>query len=182
MLLVAAVTAVLAMGAGSVLAAIIAVTPDVVLFTPADVRLNQTQSNVQIDGFDEQQCIQLGAPLQTDQGFIPAQSWVSCHFFHMDPVTSAVLDGKARFDGDILGVISSSALLDASEPTCQIPNVTYPVAGAEVNRGLEAFQPNDRYQIIDAGRGIHIEMDVPFFSFTDQIRVITCCPGHECGD
>jgi len=173
---VAAATAVLAVGATSVLAAIVMVQPDIVEFTPTDVRLDQTQSDVRIIGFDEKQCFQLGANLDTDRGSIAAGTNVSCHFFHMDPVTGGpVLDGRARFDGNILGVISRTALLDASDVTCTapgVPGVLYPT-GTNANRGLEAFQPNDRYQIIEAGFGIRIQMDVP--SFLDQVRVVTSC-------
>jgi hypothetical protein len=176
----AAVTAALGIGASSGFATIVAVVPDVVLFQPADVRLNQTQSNVQIDGFDEKQCFKLGADLTTDQGLIAAGTVVSCHFFHLDPVNGApVLEGKARFDDLILGVISDSGLLDDSDAPCQEldaagnPLVIYPMPGVEANRGLDPNQVNDRYQIIQGGLAIKIRMDVP--SFSDQVRVVTRC-------
>jgi hypothetical protein len=51
-------------------AAIIAVLPDIVFDTPPDVRLDQTQSDVEIKGFDEKQCVTLNYDLQTDQGRI----------------------------------------------------------------------------------------------------------------
>jgi hypothetical protein len=185
-----AATAALGIGASSGLAAIVAVVPDVVLFQPADVRLNQTQSNVQIDGFDEKQCFKLGADLTTDQGILAAGTVVSCHFFHLDPVNGApVLEGKARFDDLILGVISSSTLLDDSDVPCQEldaagnPVVIYPVPGAEPDRGLDAGQVNDRYQVIQGGLAIKIRMDVPAVS--DQVRVVTRCvcvaSDPECG-
>jgi hypothetical protein len=166
-----AVAGVLAVGAATGFAAIVSVMPAVVLFTPADVRLGQTESDVQIDAFDEQQCVKVN--LQTDQGWISSEHPVSCHFLHLDPVTSGLLDGRARFDNDIVGVISSSALLDASDGPCGLAGVTYPAAGAEPFRGLEAFQPDDRYQIIGGGRVIRVQMDVP--SYSDQIRVLTKC-------
>jgi hypothetical protein len=97
----------------------------------------------------------------------------------MDPVNSAVLDGKARFDADIIGVISSSASLDDSDVPCGLSTVLYPAPGVEPFRGLEAFQANDRYQVIQAGRAIHVQMDVPPNSYSDQLRVITCCPGND---
>ena len=41
----------------------------------------------------------------------------------------------------------------------------------------------DSYQIIAGGFGIQARMDIPFFSFSDQIRVLTrCeCDGEVCG-
>ncbi len=174
-------TAALVAGSTSALATIVAVAPDAVLFVPADVRLDQTESNVRIIAFDEKQCRTLPADLHTGQSMIGAGTKISSHLLHMDPVNAAVvLDGKARFDAQILGVISSSSLLDDSD-FLRRPGVIYPMPGAELNSGLEAFQPNDRYQIIQAGQAIHVQMDVP--SFSDQVRVITCCeesgPGHD---
>jgi len=174
---VATAVAALGIGASPSFATIIAVAPDVVLSTPADVSLDQTESDVQIIAFDEQQCVTLHDDLETDQGIIPDGAEVSCHFFHMDSANGGpILDGKARFDADIIGVISSSALLDASDRPCGLTTVIYPAPGVEPFRGLEAFQANDRYQVIQAGRGIKVQMDVP--SYSDQLRVITCCPGN----
>jgi len=171
-----------AVGATSAVAAIVAVSGAIVLGAPASVVLGATQSDVQIVGFNEKQCITLMKDMDTDHGTIPAGSEVSCHFFHSDPVNTSLLAGKARFDSHIIDVISGSGNLDKSDPPCRRMGVAYPVAGTEGNRGLEGFQPNDRYQIIDAGFGIQMQMDVP--SFSDQLRVITCCgddgEAHEC--
>ena len=164
-------------------AAIVAVIPDIVMFLPADVSLNQTESNVDIVGFDERQCFDPVADLTMDNGTIPGQAQVriSSHLLHADPVNgNVVLDGRAFFDGRILGVISDSTLLDDSDPICRNPAVTYPVAGNETLRGLEPGQAQDRYRIIAGGAGIEVQMDVSGAS--DQIRVITCCPGQQCGD
>ena len=92
-------------------------------------------------------------------------------------MAGSLLDGKARFDAHIIDVISSSTGLDASDPVCKRNVVAYPAAGTEPNRGLEAFQLNDRYQIIDSGFGIEMQMDVP--SFSDQLRVITRCGAND---
>jgi hypothetical protein len=171
-----------AAGATSAVAAIVAVSGAIVLGAPASVVLGATESNVRIVGFNEKQCITLKKDMDTDHGTIPAGSEVSCHFFHSDPVTASVLAGRARFDSHIIDVISGSGDLDASDPPCRRPGVMYPPAGTEANRGLEAFQATDNYQIIDAGFGIQMQMDVP--SFSDQLRVITCCgedgETHEC--
>ena len=176
----ATATLVLAAGATSVFATIVAVFPAVVEFVPADVRLNQTESDVQIIAFNEVQCDKpVKAPgLSTDQGVIPTGTKVKSHLVHMDPVTGVVLQGKVRFDTRIIGVISNSADLYDSDYLGR-PGVVYPVAGVEQLRGLESTQPNDDYQIIQQGHGIRVRMDVPPFSFSDQVRVITCCPDFD---
>jgi hypothetical protein len=169
---IAAATLALALGGTSAVAAIVAVVPSVVLFVPTDVRVNQTQSNVRIIAFDEQQCIVLTADLHTDQATIPRGTRVSCHFLHSDPVTTLLLNGQAQFNSNIIGVISSSAGLDASDRTCGRPGVIYPAPGTEPNRGLESFQPTDLYAITSPNV-IQLQTDVP--SFSDQVRVITGC-------
>jgi hypothetical protein len=175
---VAAAAVGLALGATSAVAAIVTVAPAVVQFVPANVRLNQTESDVRLIAFNERQCFALPFDLSTDQGVIPKNTKMSSHFVHGDPVTSLLLDGRVRFDNIIIGVISTSALLDASDASCGRAGVTYPALGAELNRGLEAIQADD-YTIIDAGRGIAVRMEIPVGSFTDQIRVLTCC-GDVC--
>lgn len=173
-----AVAAALALG-GSASAAIVAVFPAVVAVVPANVRLNQTQSDTRLIAFDERQCFALPFDLPTDHGKIPAHTWMSSHFIHGDPVTQLLLDGRVRFDNLILGVISTSAGLDATDVPCGRPGVTYPVPGAEPNRGLEPPPQADAYAIVDAGRGIAVRMEIPTASYTDQIRVLTCC-GDAC--
>jgi hypothetical protein len=174
---VAATVAALGIGASSSLATIVAVGGDVLLVAPpASVDLDQTESDVDIIGFNERQCFSLNNNLQTDQGVIPAGTKVSCHFFHMDPVNepSAVLSGSARFNADVLGFISSEPSLDASDKVCRhkkqpdYPSV--PTPGAEPDRGLEPGP--DGYQVIN-GKRVKIQMVVPEFS--DQLRVITRC-------
>jgi hypothetical protein len=170
----AAATVALAAAAAPVYATIVAVVPDVVRFTPTDVTLDATESDVRIIAFDEEQCETLPPPgLWTDQGFLPGGLKVSSHLLHLDPENpTVVLDGRARFDTRIIGVISASGLLDASDFLGR-NTITYPAPGSEPNRGLEAFQPDDRYQVLPGGRVIQVQMDVP--SFTDQVRVLTCC-------
>ncbi len=165
------------MAATPAVAAIINVLPDIVLWAMTDVTLDATESDVMIRAMDERQCFVPAADLQMDDALIPAtqNNLISCHFFHLDPVNNGagvVLDGKARFDGPILGVISSSVGLNNSDGPCGLPGVMY--ATGEFNRGLEPFQV-DGYRT--AGNRIEMRMDVP--SFSDQLRVITCC-GDAC--
>ncbi len=173
----------ISIGAGAVtaLAGIVAVGGDAVLFTPDDVTQDQNESDVSIAVFEEEQCILLTEDLVTDQGVIPAGTSVSCHMARADPNGGVVLDGTILFDAPILGVISSSALLDDSDDPCGLAGTTYPAAGAEPNRGLEGLQASDRYRR-NGDCGLQVQMDVP--NFQDQVRVITeCCKeANCCGD
>lgn len=174
---VAAVTTGFALMATSVPAAIVATAPDVgQIAPPVSVVQGALQSDLQIFAFNERQCFPLPADLDTDRGHIPAGTQVSCHLLHMDPVQPPlVLAGKARFNALIIGVISDSADLDASDGPCKWQNTVYPPAGMEQRRGLEPTQPNDQYNIIQGGFGIQVRMDVQSGSASDQVRVITHC-------
>jgi hypothetical protein len=169
---VLAASVALAAGATVARAAIVAVFGDAVQFTPGSVVLNATQSNANFAAFDELQCFQLAADLAVDEGIIPAHTWVSCELNHADPATAAGYQGRVRYDNRILGVISTSAGLDASDAAC-MDGVVYPAPGAEPDRGLDAGQL-DAYQIVAGGFGIALRFEVP--SFTDQVRVIIECP------
>jgi hypothetical protein len=180
---VAATTVGLALAATSATAAIVATGLSAIqIAPPASVALGQLQSNLDMFAFNERQCFWLNFNLPTDQGFIPAFTKMSSHMLHVDAVTNTVLDGRVRFDNVILGVISTTAGLDASDAACGAPGTAYPT-GMEPNRGLEPGQA-DAYQIIAGGFAIQARMDLPpFLSFTDQIRVLTRCEcvGAVCG-
>lgn len=173
----------IALGAMSAQAAIVAVAPDVLLIAaPADVSLNQLQSDVNIFAFNERQCSTLQADLVTDgDRVIPAGTQVSCHLLHHDTVNAnPLMTGKARFNAPIIGVISSSPLLDASDSTCSrscatapAPCITYPALGVELDRGLEGAPADDGYRIILGGFGIEVRMEGLLKS--DQVRVVTRC-------
>jgi hypothetical protein len=175
-----------ALGATSAAAAIVATAPAFVQVTPAppSVLPGALTSDVTLFAFNERQCFQVPAGgLPTDGGVIGAGTWVSCHFLHGDPVTNLLLDGQVLFNGPILGVISSRAGLDATDPVgmCGVPGTAYPTGLGP--RGLEAGQA-DAYAVIAGGFGIEARMEVPPppNSFVDQIRVITrCCPGGPGG-
>jgi hypothetical protein len=177
----AAVVAIL-MGAGavSVLAQIVAVGGDAVLLTPNDVTQDQNESDTDMLAFDENQCITLTEDLVTDQGIIPEGTQVSCHMMRVDPVNGATLQGTAIFDAPILGVISDSALLDASDDPCGLAGTTYPAAGAEPFRGIESTQA-DAYRPVAGGCGLQFRSEVPALSFQDEVRVVTrCCKDENC--
>jgi hypothetical protein len=166
-----AATAGVAVAATSAFATILSTVPAVVMFVPLNVQLNITQSNIRIIAFDERQCVKFPNGLTVDGAVLPPGTVASCHLLHLDPVSGGpVLSGIAQFNAPILGVISSSALLDASD-FCGRPGVTYPLPGVEPFRGLEAFQPTDQYTV--TGNDIKVQMDVP--SYSDQVRVLTRC-------
>jgi hypothetical protein len=167
----------LALGATSASASILAVNLDIAEFTPDSVVLGHTEANVVLFTFDEQQCVELNLNLATDQGVIPVNTRVNSHFIHGDPITSFVLNGEVRFQNNILGVISTSARLDATDdlfgrnfPVFADPT-DYPTLGDEVGRGLEAA---DAYFIAPGDRAIAVTMSAGTGS--DQIRVLTSCP------
>ena len=180
----AAATLGVALVATSAAAAIVGTTPAFVqvLPAPASVVPGGIQSDLNLISFNERQCFQVpGGGLATDGGVIAPGTWVSCHFLHGDPVTNLLLSGQVLFNGPVLGVISTSAGLDATDPVamCGVPGTTYPTGLA--GRGLEAGQA-DAYAIAAGGFGINARMEVPLNSFVDQIRVITrCCPNGPGG-
>jgi hypothetical protein len=176
----AVITICLAVGSTTATAAIVATGLDAVLFPPTDVRLNQTESEVQIRAINErQQCFSLAKDLEVDDGVIHKGTKMKCHLIHADPDNTLLLDGRVRFDTQILGVISTSTGLDATDAMCFRNGMVYPMMGAEPNRGLEPGIQADSYQIIAGGFGIEVSVDVPPNSFSDQVRVLNCC-GDEC--
>jgi len=157
-------------------AAILGTLFDVAWLLPSDVTLDQTESDSMFLAFDERQCVVLSNDLVTDHGTIEAGTTVSCSFLHADPVTvMPFAQGKILFDSPIIGVISLSDDLDASDAVCGLSAVEYPAAGDETYRGLGSSL--DRYQIVAGGRGLHIQLDIPTAS--DHVRVITCCGNCE---
>jgi hypothetical protein len=162
----------LALGATSAVAAIADVNGDVVQIVPgpADVRLDGIQSDVNFFAFNEGGCVTLATDVFTDGGVILANTEVRSHFIHADPLTMLSLNGKVLFANLILGVISTTAELDATDVTLGRARTRYPT-GIEGDRGLE---PGDGYAIVGGGFGIDVTTVVPVAS--DQIRVLTSCP------
>lgn len=169
------------LAAGTASATIVATGLDAVQFVPVDVRLDQTESDVRIIAFNERQlpCVILKDDLPVDQGVIPKGTKLKSHFIHADPVNALLLEGRVRFDTQIVGVISTSAGLDATDALFGRPGVVYPNPGDEDFRGLEPGVQADQYQIIAGGFAIQVRLQVPFDSFSDQIRVLNCC-GDNC--
>jgi len=163
-------------GALTALASIVGVGGNVVELTLNNVCQDQNQSNASIRAFDENQCVTLKDDLVTDQGVIPAGTEVSCHIARFDPANPPLTrQGGIVFDAPIIGVISTSADLNASDDPCGLDTTTY---CQEDFRGLEPTQA-DAYQRVGEC-GLKVKMEVT--DFQDQVRIITeCCPdGEDC--
>lgn len=180
----AAATLGVALAATSAGATIFGTTPAFVqiLPAPASVAADGIESDLNLFAFNERQCFQAPAGgIQTDGGLIAAGTWVSCHFLHGDPVTTLLLSGQVLFSGPVLGVISSRAGLDATDPVgmCGVAGTTYPTG-----LGLRGLEAGDAYTVVAGGFGINATMQVPATGAVDQLRVITrCCinnPGGVC--
>jgi len=172
----AAILALVGGGALTALASIVGVGGDAVELVLNNVCDGQNQNDFDIRAFDENQCITLQNDLVTDQGVIPAGTEVSCHIARSDPANPpTTLEGGILFDAPILGVISASADLNASDDPCGLDTTTY---CQEDFRGLESGQA-DAYQR-SGDCGLKVRMEVT--DFQDQVRIITeCCPeGEEC--
>jgi hypothetical protein len=87
-------------------------------------------------GFDEDQNIVLSAPLIVDAGAnpIPAGTLVPSQYVFFDPGPTQHVIGTVNFDSDVLGIITGTAHLAASDFLANT-GVTYLNPG---NRGLEA--------------------------------------------
>jgi hypothetical protein len=126
---------------------------------------NDTFQSPNLFGFDEDQNILLAAPLTVDVGTspIPAGSTVASHYIFFDPGPTQNIVGTVDFDADVLAIITSTALLAASDFLANT-GVTYLNPGA---RGLEAGDSvtiNGPRQIL---------FDVSASSPGDYVRVLT---------
>lgn len=128
---------------------------------------NDTFQNPNLYGFNEDQNLFLTSDLNIDVGgsIIAAGTEVASHYVFFDPGPSTSITGWVDFDSDILGIITSTGNLFASDFLIN-NDVTYLNPGA---RGLES---NDTAWI-DAT--FANRLNISFFASTpgDYIRVIT---------
>ena len=105
-------------------------------FGPADSVGNDNFQSPDLYGFDEDQNILLTAPLVVDVGSspIPAGTTVASHYVFFDPGPTLHVIGTVDFDAPILGIITSTTHLAASDFLANT-GVDYLNPGA---RGLEA--------------------------------------------
>ena len=114
-------------------------------------------------GFNESQNIFLGAALAMDQGgTIAAGTTVASHYIFFDPLQTSSVIGTVDFDSDVLGIITSTGLLAASDFL--------------VNTGVSYENPTLRG--LEAGdtvsfSGQQISLNFTASSPGDYIRVIT---------
>lgn len=121
-------------------AAVVGVTGQMVqIAAPANVTNASPGSNANILLFDEVQNLILGTALTTSSGIIAAGTRISSHmvFLNRDDAIRAGLTraGTASFDGAILGLITTTAGLAATDAVLGAVGTTY---DAFRNRGLEA--------------------------------------------
>lgn len=105
-------------------------------FGPPDSVGNDNFQSPNLYGFDEDQNILLTAPLVVDVGGspIPAGTTVASHYIFFDPGPTQHMVGTVDFDSDILGIITTTTHLSASDFLANT-GVDYLNPGA---RGLEA--------------------------------------------
>ena len=158
------------------IAATISTTGDMTLIlAPPDVTLNAFESDTEIWIFDEVQNFVLAADLSVNfggsGGKISAGTRINSHFVHKDILGGLItLSGTATFDGTILGIIASPALLDASDSILGLVGTTYPTGldrrGTQIGEGGASAD-----SIIFAGNTLTLTSESS--SRPDQLRVIT---------
>jgi len=133
-------------------------------FGPPNSVGNDTFQSPNLFGFDEDQNILLAAPLPFDTGgFAAAGTVVASHYVFFDPGPIQTMLGTVDFDSTVLGIISSTGLLFASDFLANTGvNYLNPAA-----RGLEA---GDAVFISGAQQ---ISFDVSASTPGDYVRVIT---------
>jgi hypothetical protein len=128
---------------------------------------NDTFQTVDLYGFDEDQNIVLGAPLEVDTvpsgpTTLPIGTTVASHYVFFDPVSGSV-DGTVDFDAEVVAIISSTALLLASDFLANT-GVTY------LNPGLRGLEAGDAVTISGASQ---IQFDTTASTPGDYVRVLT---------
>ena len=124
---------------------------------------DDNQQSINLFGFDEDQNIVISAPLGVNVGTSPqAGDVVASHYIFYDPAGSTRIQGFVDFDADIYGVITSTALLDASD--FLINNaVTY------LNPGLRGLETGDSVSV----SGSRLTLDWTASTPGDYVRVLT---------
>ena len=136
---------------------------------------NDTFQDPNLYGFDEDQNILLSSDLNIDVGgsVISAGTVVASHYVFFDPGPATTITGWVDFDSDILGIITSTGNLFASDFLLN-NDVTYLNPSF---RGLEAGQDVAWIDATFSNR-----LNLSFYASTpgDYIRVITArSPGAD---
>ena len=137
----AALVGLVLMAGSAAQAAVVSVTGQVVqIAAPASVTNQAPGSNTALMLFDEVQNFILGTALTTSSGVIAAGTRISSHMVFLNRADekkriSLTLAGTMTFDGAVLGLITTTAGLAATDAILGAVGTTY---ASFNNRGLEA--------------------------------------------
>jgi len=153
-------------------AAAIVVTDDVILggIEPSSLALNAEQSDTEIKLFSEKLDHILAADLTLNVGSSPilAGTRVSSYMFHFDALSGNNRNamGSAMFDNDVLGVIHTTDLLNASDSELGLATTWYTAS----LRGLEIG--SDAFNIEGNMITVNVDFNVNH-RYMDEMRVVT---------
>jgi len=140
--------------------------------TPPNTVGDDTFQNTNLYAFNEDQNVPVaGSPLTVDYkpgggtGTIPVGTTVASHYVFFDPGNTASQEGWVDFDAPILGVISSTGNLLASDYLANT-GVTY------LNPGLRGLEAGDS-AIIDPSNPNRLLVDWSASTPGDYVRVLT---------
>ena len=174
--------------AGSASADIIEVGDDAVLAEPpANIAVDQWESNTDIRGFFERQTVLL-SDLALDHvntglvdhksllvpGLVSAGTAVQSYLFHADSEDGfqAFLSGYVVFDAPIIGVLIKTASMNGTDDLLGRPGVTY---GHTAGRRLELPPDSlDTFEI--SGDRMRLDFTLKFDAAYDEIRIVTGVP------
>lgn len=159
----------------------------VVAEPPANIALNQWESDTEIRGFFERQTV-LFSDLALDHvntglvdheslvvpGLVSAGTAVQSYLFHADSVAGfdALLSGYVVFDQPILGVLIHTASMNGTDDFLGRPGVTY---GNSPGRRLELPPGSlDTFEI--SGDRMRLDFTLKFGAAYDEIRIVTAVP------
>lgn len=154
---------------------------------PANIALNQWESDTEIRGFFERQTV-LFSDLALDHvntglvdhesllvpGLVSAGTAVQSYLFHADSVAGfdALLSGYVVFDQPILGVLITTASMNGTDDFLGRPGVTY---GNSPGRRLELPPGSlDTFEI--SGDRTRLDFTLKFAAAYDELRIITAVP------
>lgn len=129
---------------------------------------NNNHQSYNLFAFNEDQNITLGADLAVDlgpSGFIAAGTQVASHYVFYDPRPLRQLIGYVEFDTEILGVLTQTGSLIATD---FLANTT----ANYLSPSLRGLEPDD-FASINAGNPNRLDVDFIAGSPGDYVRVIT---------
>jgi hypothetical protein len=135
------------------------------LFGAPDSVGNDNFQSPNLFGFDEDQNILLAAPLTVDVGMspIPTGTTISSHYIFFDPGPTEQVIGLVNFGSDVLGIVTSTANLAASDFLSD-PGVNY------LDPALRGLEAGDSIMISGPRQ---ILFDTTASSPGDYVRVLT---------